>query len=597
MRSRVWFPVATVPLLLVGVLYATLGIAASSSQPVVRPAAKTITVTTTADTNSCGIPCSLRGAIGTADSGDSIVIPSGIYTLTLGSELNIGKSLILNGAGSGHTIIQAGTGEGLANWRVFTIVTGDVAISGVTVRYGGKEGANGGGIYNDGTLTVTNSVIIENIGLFGGGIYNQGTLTVANSIVSGNAAGHGGILRGDGGGGINNRGTLTVANSTVNGNTSIESDGGGIVNHDRLTLTNSSVSQNEAGNRSGGIANWDTLTLTNSAVSGNTAARNAGGIFNGGEGKVVLTNSTVSGNTALFAGGIANWQNSLMALTNSTVSGNTASFEAGGIRNSGGTLSVTNSTVSGNTASSVGGIWNINGSLTLTNSIIADNPSGGDCSGVVTSLGHNLDSDGTCGLNAMGDHSNTDPLLGPLQDNGGPTFTHALLPGSPAINHIPVEACMVTTDQRGVLRPQDDRCDIGAFERALVVNTNDDIDDGVCDANHCSLREAINAANATSGTAEIDFNIPGAGPHTIQPLSALPTITDPVIIDGYTQPGASPNTNGPGLGSNAVLKIELDGTSAQQLAELSSFGLSHQGRRQHHHRGHAQQRSRHRIPP
>lgn len=77
-----------------------------------------------------------------------------------------------------------------------------------------------------------------------------------------------------------------------------------------------------------------------------------------------------------------------------------------------------------------------------------------------------------------------------------------------------------------------------------------------------SLRQAILDANINLGTDTINFNIPGAGPHTIQPLSTLPTITDPVIIDGYTQPGASPNTNGPSLGINAVLKIELDGSNA-----------------------------------
>jgi hypothetical protein len=77
-----------------------------------------------------------------------------------------------------------------------------------------------------------------------------------------------------------------------------------------------------------------------------------------------------------------------------------------------------------------------------------------------------------------------------------------------------------------------------------------------------SLRQAILDANASPGTDNIAFNIPGAGPHTIQPTSALPTITDPVIIDSYTQPGASPNTNPVGLGTNAVLKIELDGSLA-----------------------------------
>ena len=95
----------------------------------------------------------------------------------------------------------------------------------------------------------------------------------------------------------------------------------------------------------------------------------------------------------------------------------------------------------------------------------------------------------------------------------------------------------------------------------FTVTKTADTNDGVCDAD-CSLREAITAANANAGTDTIAFDIPGGGPHTIAPTSALPTITDPVIIDGYTQSGASENTNGPGLGLNTVLKIELDGTSA-----------------------------------
>ena len=85
-----------------------------------------------------------------------------------------------------------------------------------------------------------------------------------------------------------------------------------------------------------------------------------------------------------------------------------------------------------------------------------------------------------------------------------------------------------------------------------VTNTND--------SGPGSLRQVILDANASPGTDTITFNIPGAGPHTIQPASALPTITDPVVIDGYTQPGATPNTNGPGLGINAMLMIELDGS-------------------------------------
>ena len=103
---------------------------------------------------------------------------------------------------------------------------------------------------------------------------------------------------------------------------------------------------------------------------------------------------------------------------------------------------------------------------------------------------------------------------------------------------------------------------VQAAATTYTVNSTNDVDDGTCDATHCSLREAINIANTNTGTDTIAFNIPGAGPHTIQLALVLPKITEPVIIDGYTQPGASLNTNGAGLGSNAVLKIELDGTNA-----------------------------------
>jgi CSLREA domain-containing protein len=91
-----------------------------------------------------------------------------------------------------------------------------------------------------------------------------------------------------------------------------------------------------------------------------------------------------------------------------------------------------------------------------------------------------------------------------------------------------------------------------------------DTADGICDddTGNCTLRAAIEQANATPGTDTIAFNIPGSGPHTIQPASALPTITDPVVIDGYTQPGATPNTNPVGLGINAVLRVEIDGSTS-----------------------------------
>ena len=110
---------------------------------------------------------------------------------------------------------------------------------------------------------------------------------------------------------------------------------------------------------------------------------------------------------------------------------------------------------------------------------------------------------------------------------------------------------------------------VQAQATTFTVNSTADLGDGACDATECTLREAINAANANAGADTIAFNIPAAtdagcdaatGVCTIQPGSALPTITDPVVIDGYTQPGASPNTNPTGQGLNTVVKIELDGS-------------------------------------
>lgn len=119
-------------------------------------------------------------------------------------------------------------------------------------------------------------------------------------------------------------------------------------------------------------------------------------------------------------------------------------------------------------------------------------------------------------------------------------------------------------------------------QQTFTVNSTNDVDDGACNATHCSLREAINIANITTGTDTIAFNLTTADPGyvvsttswRIQPTSSLPTITDPVVIDGYTQPGASPNTNGPGLGLNTVLKIELDGSLASANGLTISSGSS-----------------------
>ena len=150
------------------------------------------------------------------------------------------------------------------------------------------------------------------------------------------------------------------------------------------------------------------------------------------------------------------------------ISGN-SSADGGGVW-SWGTLTIQDSTLSGNSANSGGGIYYIYGKLEAINTIVANSPSGGDCNIPISDGGHNISSDDTCGFDpANGSMPNTDPLLGPLQDNGGPTWTQALLWGSPAIDAGENNSCP-PTDQRGVLRPLDGNgdgiamCDIGSFE-------------------------------------------------------------------------------------------------------------------------------------
>ena len=447
-RRRIWVYMTALLLVLGAVLWATLVMAASSSQARISPVAATINVTTTGDTVSCGTPCSLRGAIAVANSGDTINIPAGTYTLTLDAELSIDKNLTLNGAGSGDTIIQVATSSADATSRVFNITGVTVAISGVAVQ-NGNTGDDGDGILNSGTLTLTNSTVSGNTASNeGGGIFNYGTLTLTNSTVSGNTASRDG-------GGILNTGTMTLTDSTVSGNIasgSFNAGGGGILNNSTLTMINSTVN----GNFGGGILNnGGLLTLSNSTVSNNTGSGFVGGIVN--IGTLSVSNSTIRGNTGVGGG-------------------------SGGIRNDSGTLTVTNTIIAGNTAAT-----------------------GPDCSGSPTSLGHNLIGDASgCGYAAAtGDLVGTgdapiDPLLGPLADNGGPTKTHALLPGSPAIDHIPVENCTVITDQRGIARPQGAGCDIGAFE----ANPGDANGDGV--VNVADLRIVAAALGTTHPRADLN---------------------------------------------------------------------------------------------
>jgi hypothetical protein len=268
---------------------------------------------------------------------------------------------------------------------------------------------------------------------------NLNKLTIANSTISGNSAG--------GGGGIVTFGTetdpssLTLTNSTVSGNTAT-SNGGGIDTLGGVTnVIRSTISGNTAGGEGGGVSlfNYSDLTLTNSTVSGNRAQDGGGGIHGGESGtRVVLTHSTVSRNTSDTRGGgvyIAD------VLERTLISGNSAS-QASEVY---GSARTTN--------------FNLFGHSGLTNAQAFEGFTPGPTDITATSNGNDP--------TALSNILNTT-----LANNGGPTRTHALVAGSPAIDTVTDGTCPPpATDQRGVRRPQDGNndgaaiCDTGSFER------------------------------------------------------------------------------------------------------------------------------------
>ncbi|MCB0033472.1 MAG: CSLREA domain-containing protein, partial [Anaerolineales bacterium] len=297
-----------------------------------------------------------------------------------------------------------------------------------------------------------------------------------------------------------------------------------------------------------GTATLQNINITN----GNVPSDPGGAIYNGGMlslENVVISNS----NTPLEGGGVYNAAGATLTAHNVAIVGNTAAAQANGLYLDG-VSTLTNVTISGNNSSgliNVGQTSLINvtvadslisngGTLSLYNTIAA-----GSCSGTITSAGYNLIAN-TTGCTISGDTTgnllNVDPQLDPLANNGGNTLTHAIPNTSPAVEAGDNSNCPAT-DQRGIARPQGNFCDIGAYESedppqsgtTLVVNTADD-GNGVCTFAHCSLREAINLANSNPDTTTITFAIETTAAPIIYPQSQLPTITEPIVIDGTTQP-------------------------------------------------------------
>lgn len=335
---------------------------------------------------------SLREAILAANSNadvDEIILGTGEYRIQmtgkdetgLVGDFDIRQGVTIRGAGSGSTIIRAGSID-----RVFDVrASASATIIGVTVT-GGDTSEDGGGIR----------------------VSRNATLTLSHSVLSGN---------------------------------STTKSGGALFNDGTATLTNVTVSANEAGTDGGGISNSGVISLNNVTLSGNMSAR-GGGLHHDGVG-------------------------STLVMTSVTVSSNTATNQGGGIY-SGKDASLLNVTLANNEAGSAGGglyVHTTNVTVTARNTIFSGNQLtngvNSNVSGAVSSLGNNLDSDGTAALNQPTDISGVDPRLQALANNGGFTQTHALAADSLAID-AGSSAAAPATDQRGFAR--DLVADIGAYE-------------------------------------------------------------------------------------------------------------------------------------
>jgi hypothetical protein len=464
------------------VALAVLGIA------LLGPAGSAQAALTVANTNDSG-PGSLRQAVAEAGPGETINLPAGTYTLTSG-ELVISKTVTISGHAAADTTIRAGGPFAVVQ------ITGplDATISGVTIRDGNPTGVVvlGGGInsINEANLTlrgvaVTNNIANTNGGpgagggvALGGGIYSEGALTLSESSVTDNTASSvGGTGKGGGvplGGGIFASGALTIVNSTVSRNTAAAMGGAGPANASQsggVALGGGLYTASESPSSLIGVTFNDNVADVSGGPGGGGGVVLGGGVFaSAGPASISFANATVASNVARAQG-----------------AGGGGIALGGGMHASAsepGSITLLGVTAGSNRIEAPAAPPNGGGNLftednvNLGNTIVAggSGPAGTEnCGGTPgTSLGFNIDSLDQCGFHYIGDQVNTNPLLGPLQSNGGLTQTMIPALGSPAIDQ--GRALGLTTDQRGVLRPIDlpmipnspaagaDGSDIGAVE-------------------------------------------------------------------------------------------------------------------------------------
>jgi CSLREA domain-containing protein len=459
--------------------------------------AATFTVTTTADTNdgACDSHCTLREAIASANTAagdDTISFASAVRgTIDLASELPaLGTNINIVGPGAGLLTVRR---QSQAPFRIFTISNGtaqsglvplNVKLSGLTISNGAPSFGNFPGLdYMGGGVVVDNC-----------------EATIERCVITGNSS--------NAGGGIYALGYWAL----------------------KLTLNESTISNNSASNGGAGIyfagGISDSLTINGSTICNNTTPRDGGGIgFS--RGTLTLLNSTISGNVSYMGSGL---------------------YREWSIGSDTSPLRISHCTFSENRSPVGSSIFCVGDKLVSVGHTLLK--AGGPGANIVASgtplvsRGYNIsDRDDSFLLKATGDLNLTDSRIGPLQNNGGPTPTHALSVDSPAVNAgNPNFAPPPATDQRGAGFPRiaGGRIDIGAYEVAVepqtTVNTTDDHDDGSCSVEDCTLREAINAANATPNADVITFALPGRSPYTITLNSALPEVQSDVFLKGFATP-------------------------------------------------------------
>ena len=534
----------------IGALTALLALA-------VVPAASAATyrVTTTADSG----PGSLRAAVSSVNAGsggDTISIPAGTYVLTSG-QLDPTRSVTITGAGAASTVLEANGNDTIF---YFNGNASQVTISGLTLTNGNYVGSGGAIVMSASgaqNLTISDSAFTNNTAAgVGGAIYMsnpsnaQDTMTLTRTVFFDNSTQSGGAV--EFGGAPNTQDSLTVTDSSFVDN-SVSLFGGAL-------------------GAGGGNSSHDTLLISGSTFSGNTAGDGGGGLY--------LSGGTSNTDTA--------------TIVNSTLTGNLSASGYGAGAHSGATTThLINDTIDANTAKIGGGFDASSSSATVTNTILSGNP-GGNCNEPLTSGGHNVDSGSNCGLSGSTDQVNTDPRLGSLAGNGGPTATQALQSTSPAIDHGGSSACP-STDQRGVLRPQGATCDVGSFEVAVpvvITGAPSGVGGSSAKLNGAVANPGLGAANvvfqwgttsaygsqatgpsvpAGAGATAVSAGIAGLAPGTTYHYRVVATNPDGTSYGpdrAFTTPTSGPGGGGSGGGGGGGGGGRGHGSGAPRLSKL-----------------------------